>query len=285
MTTVFQQAVQLIAVALGFAFLGEFAAIAAFEPSEDLVWKLLMAIAFMYLAGRVPSMLGHHGTFDAWLHTLYFGMSLPGGMMRSARSIGLIAGGAAGGPAGAAAASAATGVQRRQQRGQSRRHHGRRSSELGGPELHRPGPERPHAQEPGAVAKTTTTTTQEAVRCASSRPGPTRPDSRTNQESEKENGLMDDLTQTISNLVGILLGLVGVVGVGYFIYGAYMYLTASGAPNQMERGKAAMMTALAGIVLALVAYGVVELVMNAVVGNPVDPTVPDPTGGDTGSDS
>ena len=100
---------------------------------------------------------------------------------------------------------------------------------------------------------------------------------------------MDDLTQTISNLVGILLGLVGVVGVGYFIYGAYMYLTASGAPNQMERGKSAMMTALAGIVLALVAYGVVELVMNAVVGNPVDPDVPDPTtrffgpGGDGGA--
>ncbi len=88
---------------------------------------------------------------------------------------------------------------------------------------------------------------------------------------------MGDLTQTISNLVGILLGLVGVVGVGYFIYGAYLYLTASGAPNQMERGKSAMMTALAGIVLAMVAYGVVELVMNAVVGNTVDPSVPDPT--------
>ena len=87
---------------------------------------------------------------------------------------------------------------------------------------------------------------------------------------------MEDLTQTISNLVGILLGLVGVVGVGYFIYGAYMYLTASGAPNQMERGKSAMMTALAGIVLALVAYGVVELVINAVVGSPVDLDVPDP---------
>ncbi len=76
---------------------------------------------------------------------------------------------------------------------------------------------------------------------------------------------MDNLTQTVSNLVGILLGLVGVVGVGYFIYGAYLYLTASGAPNQMERGKSAMMTALAGVVLALVAYGVVELVIKAVV--------------------
>ena len=106
MTTVFQQAVQLVAVALGFAFLGEFPLIGQFEPVQDLVWKLLLAIAFMYLATRVPSMLGNHGTFDAWLHTLYFGMSLPGSMMRSARSIGLIAGGAAGGPAGAAAGAA-----------------------------------------------------------------------------------------------------------------------------------------------------------------------------------
>ncbi len=87
---------------------------------------------------------------------------------------------------------------------------------------------------------------------------------------------MEQLTQTISNLVGILLGVVGAVGVGFFIYGAYMYLTASGAPNQMERGKSAMMTALAGIVLALVAYGVVELVMNAVVDPAVDVDLPDP---------
>ena len=87
---------------------------------------------------------------------------------------------------------------------------------------------------------------------------------------------MENLTQTISNLVGILLGVVGVISVGFFIYGAYLYLTASGAPHQMERGKSAMMTALAGVVLAMVAYGVVELVMNAVVGNPVDVTVPNP---------
>ena len=55
---------------------------------------------------------------------------------------------------------------------------------------------------------------------------------------------MEQLTQTISNLVGILLGVVGAIGVGFFIYGAYLYLTASGAPHQMERGKSAMMTAV-----------------------------------------
>ena len=99
---------------------------------------------------------------------------------------------------------------------------------------------------------------------------------------------MEQLTQTISNLVGILLGVVGGIGVGFFIYGAYLYLTASGAPHQMERGKSAMMTALAGIVLALVAYGVVELVMNAVVdpGIEIDDVLPEPEspgGGGEGS--
>ena len=101
MTTVFQQAVQIIALALGFGFLGELAPISPFEPAQDLVWKLLMSLAFVYLATRVPSLLGHNGTFDAWLHTLYFGMSLPGQMMRSARALALV-----GGPAGAAAAAA-----------------------------------------------------------------------------------------------------------------------------------------------------------------------------------
>ena len=97
---------------------------------------------------------------------------------------------------------------------------------------------------------------------------------------------MEQLTQTISNLVGILLGVVGAVGVGFFVYGAYLYLTASGAPQQMERGKSAMMTALAGVVLALVAYGVVDLVMDAVVDSPVEVDLPDPTssgGGATGT--
>ena len=112
MTTVFQQAIQLIALALGFGFLKEFAGIAAFEPVQDLIWKLLMSLAFVYMATRVPSMLGNHGTFDSWLSMLYFGMNLPSSLMRSARTIGLVAGGAAGGPGGMAvgAMAASAGV-------------------------------------------------------------------------------------------------------------------------------------------------------------------------------
>ena len=111
MTTVFQQAVQLIALALGFGFLNEFASVAAFEPVQDLIWKLLMSLAFVYMATRVPSMMGNAGTFDSWLSMLYFGMNLPSSLMRSARTIGLV-GGAAGGPGGMAvgAMAASAGV-------------------------------------------------------------------------------------------------------------------------------------------------------------------------------
>ena len=111
MTTVFQQAVQLIALALGIGFLNEFASVAAFEPVQDLIWKLLMSLAFVYMATRVPSMLGNAGTFDSWLSMLYFGMNLPSSLMRSARTIGLMSG-AAGGPGGMAvgAIAASAGV-------------------------------------------------------------------------------------------------------------------------------------------------------------------------------
>ena len=270
MMTTFQQAIQLIALALGIGFLNEVAAIAAFEPVQDLIWKLLMSLAFVYMATRVPSMLGNAGTFDSWLSMLYFGMNLPSSMVRSAKTIGLIAGGAAGGPGGMAvgAMAASAGVSAAAS-GLSSAASMATPSAGGGDGGARP---------PGAAASSRNTTT-EAERCAANGANGTRPIETSNGlGSREEQERMEDLTQTISNLVGILLGIVGAVGVGFFIYGAYLYLTASGAPHQMERGKSAMMTALAGIVLALVAYGVVELVMNAVVnpGVEIEDTLPKP---------
>ena len=102
-TTVFQQAVQLIALALGIGFLSELAPIGVFEPARDLIWKLLMSLAFIYLATRVPSMLGNSSPFDAWLQTLWFGLSLPATMVRSVASVAAI--GAVGGAAASKALS------------------------------------------------------------------------------------------------------------------------------------------------------------------------------------
>ncbi len=100
-TTVAQQAVQLIAFALGIGFLAELAEIGPFEPARDLVWKLLMAVGFVYLATRVPSMLGNSGPFDPWLRTLYFAASLPMNVARSAASLSGFSGAGTGGLAAA----------------------------------------------------------------------------------------------------------------------------------------------------------------------------------------
>ena len=107
-TTVFQQAVQLIALALGIGFLSELAPIGVFEPVRDLIWKLLMSLAFIYLATRVPSMLGNSSPFDAWLQTLWFGLSLPATMVRSIASVAAIGAGG-GAAAGKALSSGGTG--------------------------------------------------------------------------------------------------------------------------------------------------------------------------------
>ncbi len=87
---------------------------------------------------------------------------------------------------------------------------------------------------------------------------------------------MEQLTQTISNIVGIMMGVVGAVAVAYLVYGAFLYMTAGGAPNQMEKGKTAMMTALAGVVLALLAYVIVRLVVGAIVDPAIEVELPSP---------
>ena len=109
MTAVFQQAIQIVALSMGFTMLNEFASIGSFEPGQDLIWKLILSAAFIYLATRVPTLLGNAGTFDAWLHTLYFGLSLPTTAMRAARSVGPMLAGAAGGPGGMAIGAMAAG--------------------------------------------------------------------------------------------------------------------------------------------------------------------------------
>ena len=107
LTTVFQQSIQLIALALGFGFLNEFASIAAYEPVRDLIWKLLMSVAFVYLANRVPAMLGNSSTADSWLQTLYFGRMVVGGMGGSMRALGMGGGGGSGSASSGGASSGA----------------------------------------------------------------------------------------------------------------------------------------------------------------------------------
>ena len=107
LVTVFQQSVQLIAMALAFAFLEDYASISAGQPLNDFLWKFLISIAFVYLTTRVPSMLGSTGTFDSWLRTITYAAFMVSRVAAFATGAG--AGAAALASAGGAGAAASAG--------------------------------------------------------------------------------------------------------------------------------------------------------------------------------
>ena len=279
MTTVFQQAVQLIALALGFGFLNEFASVAAFEPVQDLILEAAVVPGLRLHGDPRPFDDGQRGH----LRLLALDALLRHEPALVADAVGpdhRLGGGRSGGRAGRHGGGRDGG-----QRGRFGR---RQRPQLGGFDGHPiggRGRRRRRAQEQRRVTQMRRRRRRDVQLNGAYGHRPIETSKALESREEKEG--MEQLTQTISNLVGILLGVVGAIGVGFFIYGAYLYLTASGAPHQMERGKSAMMTALAGIVLALVAYGVVELVMNAVVdpGIDIDDVLPEPEAPDAPADS
>ncbi len=79
-----------------------------------------------------------------------------------------------------------------------------------------------------------------------------------------------DAQTAITNLFTNLLNIgtaVGVTVAAFFLmWGAYLYMSASGNPIQMRSGKSAMVNALAGLALVLAARTVAAMIQTALGG-------------------
>ena len=78
---------------------------------------------------------------------------------------------------------------------------------------------------------------------------------------------MTGLINSFSTVVSIIIAFVGVVGVLYFVYGAFMLMMSGGNAQKAETGKQAMVQALIGVALVLVAFTVVNTVTSLVGGS------------------
>ncbi len=78
---------------------------------------------------------------------------------------------------------------------------------------------------------------------------------------------MTGLIESFSTVVSIIIAFVGVVGVLYFVYGAFMLMMSGGNAQKAETGKQAMVQALIGVALVLVAFTVVNTVTSLVGGS------------------
>ena len=77
---------------------------------------------------------------------------------------------------------------------------------------------------------------------------------------------MGSLIPVFTQLISLMAAFAGVVGVGYFIVGAYKYMTASGSAQKVDEGKEAMKQSIMGLVLVLVAFTAVNTII-ALVGD------------------
>ncbi len=73
----------------------------------------------------------------------------------------------------------------------------------------------------------------------------------------------DTLAACIGRVVKWVLGLVAVVAVAFIVYGGFLYITSGGNDDQIKQGKQAVGGAIMGIIVAGLAYAIVEFVARA----------------------
>jgi cytochrome bd-type quinol oxidase subunit 2 len=70
----------------------------------------------------------------------------------------------------------------------------------------------------------------------------------------------------IEILINIFLGIVGVISVGFLIFGGFQYVTSSGSEEQSKAAKQTIFNAVIGLVVVILAYTIVVVVINALTG-------------------
>ncbi len=74
---------------------------------------------------------------------------------------------------------------------------------------------------------------------------------------------MESINALFTNLLNIGLGVAVTVAAFFLMWGAFVYMSASGSPRQMESGKSAMLNALIGLGIVLSARVVAGLIQSA----------------------
>ena len=74
-----------------------------------------------------------------------------------------------------------------------------------------------------------------------------------------------NLSVLIGQIIGNLLAFLGTAFVIYMIYGGYLYMTAQGNEDQVEKGKDVIKNAVIGMVIIALAYAITAAVVRVLV--------------------
>ena len=78
-----------------------------------------------------------------------------------------------------------------------------------------------------------------------------------------------DLKATVLNIITFLLGLLGLIAVVFIIYAGFIWMTAGGNEDKVDKAKQIISSASIGLVIVLLAWAIVNFVLkttNQVIG-------------------
>ena len=75
---------------------------------------------------------------------------------------------------------------------------------------------------------------------------------------------MDQINTLFTGLLQVGVGVAAAVAAFFVMWGAFLYMSAGGSPRQMEHGKTAIVNALAGLAIVLLARVIAGLVQDAI---------------------
>ena len=73
-----------------------------------------------------------------------------------------------------------------------------------------------------------------------------------------------DLMGTISVVINVIIGIIGLVAVVVVILGGFQYMTSSGDSTKVKKAKDTILYGIVGLVIALLAYAIVNFVLGAI---------------------
>lgn len=72
-----------------------------------------------------------------------------------------------------------------------------------------------------------------------------------------------DLMETLGRLINVVLGLLGIILLLIILYAGFLWMTAGGNSDQVEKAKKLMINAVIGLVIMLAAYAISNFVITS----------------------
>ena len=72
-----------------------------------------------------------------------------------------------------------------------------------------------------------------------------------------------DFITIVARVINVILGLLGIIVVGYFIYAGYLIMTSGGEEDKIAKGKKTMVNATIGLAIVLSSWGIATFIIRA----------------------